>query len=448
MKGLTDLAQSGRRLTENSTPFSQAYSMAAECLFLYGIPLFWMYSRLVSRSPQDFSQRLGLYPASTRVLSGGPPRIWIHASSVGEIGAAKAVTDALGRILPEFGLVVSAGTFFGRERAQGLFGDNAATVYAPLDFKGPVRKAMRWFSPHVLVLLETEIWPQWILQASKMGIPTILANGRISSRSIKSYLRLKPLFSEVLGSMSGFSMIGPDDARRIRAMGAPAAKVVVNGNAKYDFLANHAHSCEEDGAEGILPPGSGPVIVAGSTRTGEEGAVLDMFIRIKKQHPAAILILAPRHIERKREIGLLIKSRDLDFEPLSFVRNSPSPLNAPVLLVDLMGHLLSLYSLANVVFCGASLVELGGQNVLEPASWGKPVLYGPHMDDFAEARDLLEAEGGGKTVKDPEDLTHQILDLLANPEKAKNMGEKALSCIQTRRGAAERHARVISSFIK
>ncbi|MBI9074605.1 MAG: 3-deoxy-D-manno-octulosonic acid transferase [Desulfatibacillum sp.] len=424
-----------------------AYSLAMEGLFLYGVPLYWAYSRLVSRRPKDFSQRLGIYPAATRTLAKGAPRIWIHASSVGEVGVAKAISDALENISPEFGLVVSTGTFFGRERAFNLFGEKAPCVYAPLDFKAPVQKAMRWFRPNVLVLLETELWPQWIFQSGKMGIPIILANGRISSRSVGSYLRFKPLFSKALETIAAFSMIGPDDARRIKLMGAPPGRVEVNGNAKYDFLASQAHSEMEAQVRALLQHQDGPVIVAGSTRRGEEEAVLDMFVRVRKQHPHARLVLAPRHIERAKGIVCLLKSRSLEYDPLSSILQQASPSNAPVLLVDLMGHLLNLYSLADVVFCGGSLVDLGGQNVLEPASWGKPVLYGPHMDDFTEARDLLESEGGGRTVKNPEDLARQVMELLADPEKARSMGDKALACVQTRRGAAEKHARVIRRFI-
>lgn len=441
------MLKSARRKATAGRPVSQLYSLATEGLFIYGAPLFWGYSRLVSKTPKDFSQRLGLYPGCTRAQAEGAPKIWIHASSVGEVGVAKAVSDALKAMAPEAGFVISAGTHYGRERARVLFGDSAAAVYAPLDFKAPVQKALRWFRPDVLVLLETELWPQWILQAANMGIPTVMANGRISSRSIKSYLRFKSFFTEILGAMSAFSMISLDDAQRIKAMGARPGRIAVNGNAKYDFLADHARSASDAPLHSLLPQGSGPVIVAGSTRNGEEEAILDMMVQVRKKHPNATLILAPRHIERTAEAAAIIQGRGLAHETFSALEERGAPLKAPVLLVDRMGCLLNLYSLADVVFCGASLVELGGQNVLEPASWGKPVLYGPHMDDFAEARDLLEAAGGGRTVRDWEDLTNQMLNLLSDSRAAKEMGARALSCIQSRRGAAARHAAVIRRVI-
>ena len=420
------------------------FATSAVVLSLIGPVLFR--EKILKKPINGLNQRMGAY--TTEELADfhkGNPRIWIHAVSVGEVGAAMPIIKALYEILPDCSILVSSSTFHGLNQAKKKAGGRFPAVYPPIDFIGSVKKALRRTRPHALVLLETEIWPNWISAAHNMGIKTIMANGRISRRSVKSYMRLRPFFRPVLQKIDLFSMTGKGDARRISMMGARPDRLVVNGNAKFDQIKTEPELKAEISA--LLPGLATPVFVAGSTRSGEEEIILEVFKAIRNVFREAVLILAPRHVERAENIKKLILKKNLTCQTLSHVHDNKKPLAAPVLLVDKMGFLFELYSLAHVVFCGGSLVPLGGQNVLEPTAWGKPVLFGPHMDDFKEAKELLLNTRGAVEVKDGYDLTQKALWLFNNPEKAKLMGQKGKKALMAHKGAAKKHALAIAGVL-
>ena len=425
-----------------------AYTLLTGGLFLSCFPPFWIYTRLSGRYGENLKERLGhVSPKLLQTLSGSP-RIWIHAVSLGEVKVTAPIIEALRRIMPGCSVIISTTTKHGRELARETFEEDIPIVYAPIDFIGSVRKALSRVHPDVLVFLETEIWPAWLTEARRMGIKTALVNGRISVRSIGGYLKFRSFFREVLRNVDAFSMISEEDGARIRSMGADQNKIEINGNAKYDFLASLADPTMETEMRQILNlEASHPVFVAGSTRSGEEAMVLDAYERIVGEFPDTVLIIAPRHIERTGEIASLFERRGLRYQLRSELDIGKAKRTEPAVIINTFGELFKLYSVGTVVFCGASLVPLGGQNPLEAAVWGKVVFYGPSMEDFLDAKALLEDVGAGVPVSSPEMLAEKAIWFLKNPDALKTYGDRAREAVIRNQNAAEKHARVIAGLV-
>ncbi len=424
------------------------YKTAACALASAGFPAFWLYTRLSGRYGRGFRERLGFLPPDIGLRLTGFPRVWIHAVSLGEIRVASSVVRALRELVPECAVLISSTTDHGFDLAQKVFGRGIPVVYAPVDLPFSVRKALRRVRPQALVFLETEIWPAWIEGARALGISTALVNGRISSRSFEGYRRFRFFFRNVLSKIDAFSMIGEGDARRIQAVGADARRVSVNGNAKYDLLTEQVDQGAEEAVRRRLNLGpEAPVFVAGSTRSGEEALVLEAYARIRKAFPETILVIAPRHIQRARDIVDLARRRGFACRLWSELQAGGDPRTAPVVVLNTFGELFRLYSAATLVFCGGSLVPLGGQNPLEPAVWGKPVFYGPYMDDFEDAKALLEAQGADGTVSSADNLAEEAIRLLGDPRKRLELGERARRAVLGSRRAAEQHARIVADLL-
>ncbi len=417
-------------------------------LFLSCVPAFWIYTRLSGRYRKGFRERLGFVPRALTQRLSGSPRIWIHAVSLGEVKIADPLIRALKRIIPGCSVIISTTTEHGRDLAIETFGEEIPVVYAPIDFIGSVRKALLRVRPHVLVFLETEIWPAWITEARRMGIRTALINGRISVRSINGYLKFRPLFRKVLKNVDAFSMILKEDAARIRLMGADSDKIEIHGNAKYDMLASLPGPAMETEMRRILNlDTSHKVFIAGSTREGEETMVLDAYEKILKPFPETILVIAPRHIDRTPAIESIVEKRGFKYQLRSELDIAGARRTESVVIMNTFGELFKLYSVGTIVFCGASLVPLGGQNPLEAAVWGKPVLYGPSMEDFLDAKSLLEGVGAGVPVSSPEMLAEKAIWLLSHPDTLKTHGARAREAVVNNQNAAERHAEVIARLL-
>ncbi len=378
-------------------------------------------------------------------VAGRTPRIWIHAVSVGEIGVAQPIIDALKTQMPECAIILSTSTDHGKAVADECVRSVDACVYAPVDFILCVRRALSAFRPDILVCLETEIWPNWIIQAARSGIRTALVNGRVSSRSIQRYLKIRPLMRYVLEHIDGFSMISRVDSDRIVQMGARTRRVRVSGNAKYDRLLSRALPEMLEGQKKLYRVSDQPVFVAGSIRGQEPEMLMNACDRIRKRFPELLVILAPRHIHRAKEIRAMIQARGVACQLRTEL--AADPRTAPVVVVDTIGELQTLYGMASVVFCGGSLVALGGQNVLEAAIWAKPVIYGPFMEDFQDARDLLCRWRASIEVEDWHQLSEKLMSLLENPQEARRIGQSARQAVLSVDGAAQRHAAVIVQLL-
>ena len=426
-----------------------AYKFLSTSLFLLLFPPFWFYSRITGRYSQSISQRIGLYPDRLVRTISGSPRIWMHAVSVGEVSSAIAIIESLKALIPDCAVILSTTTEHGQAFAKNKLSIHerqpmATCIYAPVDFILSARKALSILKPDVLVFLETEIWPNWLVEAHRLGIKTALVNGRISVRTIKGYLKIRPLMKATLNLVDAFSMINEADAHRIEMIGAPGERIEINGNAKYDLLLNQADAKIKAKMESIYNiKGDKPVFVAGSTRRSEEKIILDVYAKIIKSFPETILILAPRHVERVHHIKKLVKEQGFACQLRSDLDRQNCLRTAPIVIVDTIGELLNTYSIATIVFCGGSLVPLGGQNILEAAVWGKPVFYGPSMEDFLDARELLDKTGGGIQVKDGQELTEKAIYYLANPHEAVAIGKLAAQAVISHKGSAGKHADVI-----
>jgi 3-deoxy-D-manno-octulosonic-acid transferase len=425
-----------------------AYIGLTSGLFISCLPPFWIYTRLSGRYRKGFRERLGFVPRTLTQSLSGSPRIWIHAVSLGEVRVATSLVAALRRIIPGCSIIISTITEHGRNLATETFGEDIPVVYAPIDFIGSVRKALSRVRPDVLVLLETEIWPAWIAEARRMGIKTALINGRISSRSIGRYLKLRALFREVLKNIDVFSMIREEDAARIKAMGADPQKIEINGNAKYDFLSSNVDPAIEIEMRQILNlDDSHRVFIAGSTRDGEEAMVLDAYEKILREFPGTVLVIAPRHIQRTPVIVSMVENRGFRYQLRSELYTPLRKRTEPVVIINTFGELFKIYSVASIVFCGGSLVPLGGQNPLEAAVWGKLIFYGPSMENFLDAKAMLEEAGAGVSVSGPDVLAEKAIWFLNHPDALKKRGEQARKAVVRNRGAAEKHARVIRRLV-
>ena len=426
----------------------KAYNFLNMGLFFVFFPFFWSYSRLSGRFKDSSGQRFGFYPPSILGKIKGSPRIWIHAASVGEVIGAEAIIESLVGLMPDCAIILSTTTEHGQFLARDKFSSKAACIYAPLDFFVSVRRALLTVRPDVLVCIETEIWPNWLFTARRLGVKVALINGRISVRSFRGYLKIRFLIQEALNQVEAFSMIHNEDARRLIMLGVPGNRIEVNGNAKYDLLLRRADSRLREKNEKLYNlKGNERVLVAGSTRGSEHEIILDIYEKILKILPETILIIAPRHIKKVRHVIDAVVKRGISHQLRTEINNSDSPRTAPIVIINTIGDLQSTYSIASVVFCGGSLEPLGGQNVLEAAVWGKPVFYGPSMEDFLDAKALLDKTGGGIQVKDSEELTKKMLYYLANPDKADAVGRLAREAVILNKGAAGKHAEVIHRLL-
>ena len=304
--------------------------------------------------------------------------------------------------------------------------------YFPLDLPGPVRRALDAARPRFFIAIETELWPNFLRALARRRIPSMIANGRISDRSFHRYLRVRWLMRRVLADVTVFAMQSEEDARRILALGAPPARVVVTGNLKSD-LVPEAEPVDAAWRERLGLGATDRLWIAGSTHRGEEAIVLDVFLRARARCPGLGLLLAPRHPERAGEVEDLIRERGLVPVRRSRLPDGHAP--GAVVILDTVGELAALYGVAEVVFVGGSLVPIGGHNVLEPAMRGKPVLYGPHTSNFREGAERLQRSGGGIVVKDGLELERELSLLLEDPDLARRTGDAARAAFAGRQGA-------------
>ncbi|MDX1379971.1 MAG: lipid IV(A) 3-deoxy-D-manno-octulosonic acid transferase [Xanthomonadales bacterium] len=374
-----------------------------------------------------WSERFGRGPEPP--ATGG---IVVHAVSVGEINAASPLLRAwMDRSLP---LTVTCFTPTGSDRIHALCGARAFHVYLPFDLPWLQRRFLRRLRPRLLVIMETEIWPNLLLEAERAGVPVLMANARLSEQSLKGYRRWRPLVRRALATVDAVCAQSEVDARRLVELGCAPERVVVAGNLKFDVrlpagVRDKAAAMRESwGAER-------PVVVAGSSHEAEETVVLEAFERVLATHPDALLVLVPRHPERFAGSSLPWRHPRLDSRQRS--HGEAAAPDTRVYLADTMGELLEFYAAGDVAIVGGSLSPVGGHNVLEPAALERPVLVGPHTFKSAEVADRLIDEGGALRVHDATSLADALSALLANAERRERMGRAARQLVASGRGALE-----------
>jgi tetraacyldisaccharide 4'-kinase len=388
----------------------------------------------------SLSQRLGRPQLSIRETTGRS--VWLHAVSVGEVLSCQELVRELRARFPRTPLLLSTATATGQRLAAEKLGSIVDGIfYAPVDFPGAVRSTLRRVRPFLVIVAETEIWPNLYRETKRFGASLLIVNARISDRSAGRYRFFQFFFRHVLALPDAILAQSGLDRERLIAAGAPAARVEVGGNFKFDVRAAEAPPPAEVAAllDRLRPSA---VILAGSTREGEEEMVLAAFDRLTERRDRLLLILAPRHPERFEEVaGILSRRQHVGkFAYMSRLPDQTLPDLPGVLLLDTLGELASLYALADVVFVGGSLIPWGGHNVLEPASARRPVVTGPHMQNFRAITDALLAAGGLVQVNSPEELAPALERLLDNPAEATAIGRAAQACAEAHRGATRRAA--------
>jgi 3-deoxy-D-manno-octulosonic-acid transferase len=394
---------------------------------------------------RSLSGKLGRLPADFMPEQVGRPRLWFHAVSVGEVVALGPLVNAVKELLPKAAVIVSTGTETGQDKARHLITQADGFLYLPIDFPSCVDPVVQRIKPDLFVLMETELWPNLLHSLKRVGASVALANGRISDRSFPRYRKLRSFLSPVLEGIDLFLMATELDGQRIAAMGAPADRIRITGNTKFDALPGATEPNVEGRMRALLDlRQSERVIVAGSTHPGEHEIVLDAYKRLADLFPGLILVLVPRHVEKTPLIVSAMADRSMEAPFLRSAADRGEKRNGRrVVIVDRTGELFQIYSLASAVFIGGSLVPKGGQNILEPAAWGKMVLFGPSMEDFRDARDSLVRVGAGIEVDGVEDLTVRMTEILSDPLKAAGLGAKGRDAILGHVGSARRNAELL-----
>lgn len=397
-------------------------------------------SRMMRRGGyrRHFEQRWGHYGRGTAARLTEHRRIWIHAVSVGELFVALRYIDETRRRQPDAHFVLSVTTSTGHALAEEKLDPRDVLIYFPLDIPPVIRRVFDQIRPQRLVLVECEFWPNLVRQARRRDIPVALINGRISDSSFRGYMLLRPLTCRVLRMIRPLCMQGRQDADRILAMGADPDDVHVLGAAKYDLDAPAAGA--DAPARAVLRKlnvsGHAPILLGGSTWPGEEEALCRVFKALRTSRPDLFLVLVPRHAERRDEVVAAVRAQGL-----SHALRSGAPDGAPppdVLIVDTTGELMSFYAAADVVFVGKSLCSHGGQNPIEPALFGKPVLVGPNMENFPAVMDDFLAADAICQVHDFQGLEKAAAGLLDDPAARERLGAAARSVIESRRGVMAR----------
>ena len=395
----------------------------------------------------SLAQRMGYLPVSFNL--DGDESIWIHAVSVGEALTARALVADLRERYPDLKLFLSTTTFTGQQIARTRLQDVDAVFFFPFDWPPFVKRTLRLVRPKIFIMMETEIWPNLLRACRRQGVKTVLVNGRISSRSYPRYRLVRPFFRRVLADVDRCCMQSEESARRIVDIGADPARVTVTGSLKFESLESPG-AVAGRGAGRVLRyfrlPQSRPVFMAASTVKGEEGPVLAAFAAVRRAHPTALLILAPRKPERFDEAESLARAEGLRVLRRTDLSVDAEP-RADVVILDSIGELAHLFQVATVVFVGGSLIDHGGHNILEPAVHGKPIVFGPHMQNFAEiAAAFLRAQAAVEAA-DAAELATVVVRLIGDPVERARLGAAARALVEANRGAKPRTLDAIAAVL-
>jgi 3-deoxy-D-manno-octulosonic-acid transferase len=411
------------------------YRLLLWLLFPWALMHLWWRGRRQPGYREHVAERFGWYR-----LRPARPVIWLHAVSVGETRAAEPLVRALAARYSGHELLLTQMTPTGRETAQQLFGSTATIVYLPYDYPGAVARFLARFRPRLGILMETEIWFHLVAGCSRLGVPLLLANARMSEKSARGYELVAPLTRTALGRMAAVGAQSREDAARLERLGARG--VEVTGNLKFDVVP--APRLLALGTELRRRIGRRPVLLAASTREGEEVLVLDALAAIRVAD--LLLLLVPRHPQRFAEVAALLEKRGL-----SYARRSESgalPSECRVLLGDSMGEMAAYYAACDLAFIGGSLLPYGGQNLIEACAVGRPLLFGPHMHNFAEASRLALEAGAAGTVADASALGQQAGRLLSDPAALARMAQAALAFSRAHRGATARTLAICERLLR
>ncbi len=411
----------------------------------YLLACFWYLPRYVLRgkSREGFGQRLGRLPPETDFRS----PIWIHAVSVGEAIAVRALLPSLRRLFPGRQLLLSTVTATGNRIAQGMRQPGDEVIYLPFDFSWTVRAVLERVRPSLVVIVETEIWPNFLKVLKERGTPVIVINARISDRSYGRYLRFRRFLRASFGRVDLFAAQTEGDRQRLISIGVDAQRVVVAGNLKFDMDIPAVDAASVRAQLGLEP--SQRLLVAGSTHPGEEEFLLQAYLQLRRAFPDLRLLIAPRHPERAALVGDLVAKSGCS---ASFLSQAPAVSKADsgnrVWILDSVGQLIRFYAAADAVFMGGSLVPQGGHNILEPAAFARPVVFGRYMHNFRDIAELFLAEKAARQVQEPQELFSCLQWVFERPRESREMAQRGRTLIDRYRGATQRVLDIIERGIK
>lgn len=422
------------------------YNILLTIFLLLSAPYILLRSLLQKRFRNSLPHRLGLFQSPSFERP-----IWVHAASVGEVRCSIPLLKKIKREFPHLKILLTTMTSTGNETAKNHLPEIDQVLFVPIDHPLIVRRAIKKIRPSLLLIAETELWPNLLRSCGSKGIPVVLFNGRISQKSFQRYLFFKSFFKKCLKHVSLFLMQTEEDRARIIEIGGESAKMRTMGNLKFDQTPPlFAEEAKSEIAKTIGVHGGRKVLIAGSTHSGEEEILLKVYKELKKADPSLIFILAPRHLERLEEVERILEKESFPwFRKTSFSLAGHRPDQEPsgVILLDTMGELMGIYSLGTVVFVGGSLVPVGGHNPLEPLLFRKCVLFGPYMFNFLEIATRLTEAGGAVQVTGKDELLSQMKRLLLDEAARKEIGEKGYQFLQRHQGATDRMFEEIRPFL-
>ena len=418
------------------------YNIAFFLFCLVYLPTFF----LKKKSRDHLGERFGALPKQTK---GKEKIFWLHAVSVGETLATKPLVKKIREHFPEVRFAFPTTTKTGRAIFESLRKPDELLFYFPLDFSGVVQRSLQRLKPDLFAMMETEIWPNLILALKRRQVPILLLNGRISDKSFQKYRWIQWAIRRPLKEVDLFCMQYTEDGERIRSLGARPEKVHIVGNMKFDLDLSPQEAEEASGARGRLGLEENEILwVAGSTHPGEEEVLLEVYTDLAKAYPRLRLLIAPRHPERAKEVVKLIGS--FDRKARLFSENGRWERNSSFIFVlDTIGQLRSFYAASDMVFVGGSLVpRRGGQNLLEPAFFEKPILFGPHMDNFRDIVEFFLQGEAALQVADKETLLLRVRSLLESDVRRRQLGAKAKKILLEHQGVVDRHLELIQPFLR
>jgi len=424
------------------------YNTAFLIFGLFYFPIFLVKAGRAENPRQLFSQRLGFFPREWKQQFIGKKIIWIHAVSVGEVLAASQLIPECVRRFSDYHFVLTTVTPTGQKMARQLEGKRVTACYFPFDLTFAVRNFMKALGPECLLLMETELWPNLLVEARRAHVPVFILNGRLSEKSFRRYQRALPLLKGLFEKLDFVMTQTADDLRRFAKLGVPEERLMALGNMKFDNIPL------EDTAGAVLSASlkkewgfnaEDLIWVAGSTHEGEEKIVADVFTDLRTTHPKLKLVLAPRHIERSKGLKKWIEKRKFRVQLAS---QSLMSGGFDILLVDCLGVLKNLYAMADVVFVGGTFGKRGGQNPIEPAGFRRAIVHGPNFLNFLSIYHQLDAEGGAVNVRDAAQLDFAVRRLLNHPSERVELGDNAFRTVKNLQGATERHLSWIAGFLK
>jgi 3-deoxy-D-manno-octulosonic-acid transferase len=426
-----------------SSLYNFLYSVALGLGMLVSLP-YWLFQMVRhGKYHQGLAERLGRAPARLQLPGVGERVIWVHAVSVGEVLAVAGLVEELRKRFPQHRIFISTTTDTGQALARKRFGE-ANVFYFPMDFAFAIRPYLKALRPEMVVIAETEFWPNFLRLAHASGARVAVVNARISDRSWPNYRRFRGVLRNVLANVDLFLAQTEQDAERLRDVGGSAERVRVAGNLKFDIPVPVATAIVQSLRNSIAASGAGPVLVCGSTVEGEEPLLLKAFENLLVRHPRAVMTLAPRHPERFSAVAALLEKMSIRFWRRSAWNGEA--LNGGVLLLDTIGELAALYALADVAFVGGSLVPRGGHNIIEPAQYGVATVVGNHTENFRDIVSLFQRRDAVRIVG-PAELPLVLIDLLANDAERRALGQRAAETMRSQLGATARTADALQELL-